>query len=168
MFKTTNVLLAALTGAAVAGCASKPIELPPMPPAPEPTVVEAPAQAEAPSPPPAEPAAPAAPAEPALTKPAQVDGGPYRVSVASETTPQETEHWIKRLEAEGLRAQAEPTEVGGKSWQRVVVPGLRNGREARAMAAYINHQLGIHDAWVIPKQTPAPAAAPAAQEHPQN
>ena len=170
--------------AALAGCASKPIELPPPAPAPsteapdEPAVVEAPTQPDQPPPP---------PPEPTLTKPAQVDGGPYRVCVASEPAAKDTESWVKRLEADGLRAQVEPAEVGGKTWQRVVVPGLRNGREAREMAAYLNQQLGMQGAWVIPKQTPPPApaaarapaepaaapapaaAAPApAEEHPQN
>lgn len=152
----------------VAACANAP----PAPPAPEPApavVTEEPAPAAPESAPEAAPAE-ATPAEatpPALPRPEQTADGPYKVSVASERTTAETTPWVRKLEAEDYRVEVEPAQVGDTTWQRVVLPGLRNGREARAMAAYVAQQFGVAGAWVLPKNVPAgEAAAPAPAEKP--
>lgn len=143
----------------LAGCAHEPPP-PPEPATPPPAEVAAPAAAEPPAP---EPAVEAAAAPEPIPRPEQVDG-PYKVSVASERTTQLAGPWVRKLEAEGLRVAVEPATVGDVTWQRVVLPGLRNGREARAMAAYLDQQLGMKS-WVVPKN---PASAKPQGEHPGN
>jgi hypothetical protein len=83
--------------------------------------------------------------------------------VASERTAAETAPWVRRLEAEGFRVETESADVDGTTWQRVVLPGLRNGHEAREMVAWLDSQMSLKS-WVVPKGSPAappePAAAP--------
>jgi hypothetical protein len=165
-------------GTLVAGCAEQPPAAEPTPPPPTPptaasgsgqsdgdAIAEAPPAAPAP-----EPAPEPAPAPPAPARPEQ-GNGPYRVSVASERTATETEPWMRKLQAEGFSVSTEAAEVEGTTWQRVVLPGLRNGAAAREMVAYLESQYSMKS-WVIPKNAPtaastaateaAPAATPAA------
>jgi hypothetical protein len=144
-----------LVALAAAACSSEPVQPPPPPPQPAPTIVlEEPAPAPEPSPPP-EPEKPARPEQ---------GSGPYRVAIASEKTSAAATRWVRKLEAEDFRVETESVDLNGTTWLRVVLPGYRNGREAREAVAYLDSQLGIK-AWVVPKGAPgtkvpsAPAAS---------
>lgn len=164
----TRTALTVLLGLALAACATAPDPIAEIVIESEPAPV---ANVEPPSPAPEAPAAepPVEPEPPASlppAKPPQTDDGRWRVAVAAERTVEEAAKWAPRLAALGYRSETESVELDGTTWQRVVLPGYRTLRDARAMTPILNQELGIANAWVPAQRTGARAAQPPASPAP--
>lgn len=117
--------------------------------------------------PPAPP--PDAPPPPDAGKPAQTDGGRFRISIASTETAESAAAWARKAEDAGYRTEILTVTIDGKAWQRVLLPGYASLAEAQAALPFVQQDLGAPDAWVTSRRrapVPADAAAEAAPPPP--
>lgn len=142
---------------AAAGCASAPA------PQEQPVVVETeqqPFEVAAYVPPPDEPppadlpplpARPPAPPVPS-GRPAQVDGGVYRLSIAASRSAADAAQWVRRAESLGYRAVVEDAVVDGITWYRVVLPGFGSKDDVLRALDLARTEFDAPGAWRLPNE----------------
>jgi len=100
-------------------------------------------------------------------KPAQTEGGRFRISVASLENAESTGAWVKKAEAAGYRTEVLEVVIDGKSWHRVLLPGYASLADAQAALPFVQQDLAAPGAWVTSRRrAPAPDGAPAAPATP--
>lgn len=142
-----------ISTATLLACASNP-PLPPFPPYdPGPAYREAP-----PAPAVLDEEAPPASEVPdsVADRSGQTDGGQWRVALISVRTVEKAAQLSRRVSSKGYRVETEVVEIGGASWQRLVLPGYRTEAEARAILPVVRQEFGFQSAWVPPRRETEP------------
>jgi hypothetical protein len=98
-----------------------------------------------------EPAIPETPAQPADTQSAQAsrEAGPWVVNLLSDPSEARAARFADKARARGVTVEQNRSEVKGRVYWRVQIPGFATAGEARARAEEVKKRLNINDVWVF-------------------
>lgn len=90
-------------------------------------------------------------------------GGKFKLGLSSHGDRAAADKDLKALALQGYAAAIESSDIQGKAWHRVVLPGFASYADAKTYVALMKQRLGYTSPWVISPGAAKPATEPHAE-----